>query len=191
MVHPAGGTVLDLKSYFSNRRATRGLLWIAVLLAFVLLVYNARTNVRIVPGDEGVPATGLPLMDIRGSRVSLADFEGQVVLVNIWASWCGYCRMEIPELEELHHKYQEQGLVVLGVNWDEATTRELEDMIQDLEISYPVLLPAGRFEGPFLTSGTIPQTWIVDRAGRVRVSHTGYASGDSLDKVVRQLLQEG
>jgi thiol-disulfide isomerase/thioredoxin len=183
--------VLNLKSYLSSRRATRGLLWVAFLMAFVLLIYNARTVVRVVPGDEGVPAAGLPLMDIHGSRVSLDEFEGQVVLVNIWVSWCGYCRMEIPELEGLHRKYKDQGLVVLGVNWDEATTRELKNMIQELEITYPVLLPAGRFEGPFLTSGTIPQTWIVDRVGRVRVSHTGYASGDSLDKVVRQLLQEG
>jgi len=182
---------LNLGHLITRRRATRGILWVALLGAFLLVVYNARMVVQVDAAEKSPAAVGLPLMDLHGGRVSLAEFRGRVVLVNVWASWCGYCRMEIPELEAIHRKYQEEGLVVLGVNWDQATTSELQGMIRDLKITYPVVLPAGRFQGPFLTQGTIPQTWVIDREGRVRVSHTGYASGDSLEKAVRKLLQEG
>ncbi len=64
----------------------------------------------------GQPAPELTLNSLSGASVSLADFMGQVVLVNMWATWCGPCRSELPHIQDLHERYGPDGLIVLAIN---------------------------------------------------------------------------
>ena len=168
----------------------RNLMWGAAAVALVWAVYGYRSGVRVRPAGTAPEADGLVVVDTLGEPVSLDSMAGQVVVVNLWASWCHYCRMEIPSLQELHHKYRGEGLVVLGVNYEEGGVEELLSRVRDLGIEYPVVRPAAPLTGPFAGGSALPHTWIVDRRGRVRVSHSGYASGGSLEKAVRKLLGE-
>lgn len=168
----------------------RNLMWLAAAVALVWIVYGYRTGVRVVPAETAVPAEGIVLMDTLGGPVSLESMAGQVVVLNLWASWCGYCRMEIPSLRELHHKYRKDGLVVLGVNLEEGGTEDLLARVRDLGIDYPVVRPAAPLSGSFEGASALPHTWIVDRQGRVRVSHSGYASGRSLENAVKRILRD-
>lgn len=168
----------------------RNLLWGAAAVALIVIVYGFRTGVRIQSAETAPRAEGLVLVDPAGVPVSLESMAGRIVVVNLWASWCGYCRMEIPSLNDLHHSYREQGVVVLGVNLEEGGRDELMARILDLGIDYPVVRPVGPLSGPFAGGSALPHTWIVDRQGRVRASHSGYASGRSLEKAVENLLRE-
>ena len=161
-------------------RLVRNLLWGAATVALVWVVYSYRTGIRILPAESAHPATGLTLVDPSGDPVQLEAMAGRIVVVNLWASWCGYCRMEIPSLQEIHDELGDQGVVVLGVNVEEG----------DMGIGYPVARPTAPLSGPFAGSRALPHTWIVDRQGRVRASHSGFASGRSLEKAVRKLLRE-
>ncbi len=168
----------------------RNLMWGAAAVALIWVVYGFRTGVRIVPPGSARPAQGLVVVDTLGQPVTLDSMAGQVVVVNLWASWCGYCRMEIPSLRELHQRYRNEGLVVLGVNLEEGGRDELLARIRDLGIDYPVVRPVAPLSGAFEGGSVLPHTWIVDRRGRVRASHSGYASGRSLEKAVQRLLRE-
>ena len=169
----------------------RNLLWGVAALALVWIIYGYRTGIRVQPADSAPPAVGLVMVDGKGGPVTLDSMRGKVVLVNLWASWCGYCRMEIPSLREIHEKYRDRGLVVLGVNLEEGGPDDLRSRIRELEIDYPVVRPSAPLTGTFRDGSALPHTWIMDRQGRVRVSHSGYASGDSLEKAVLRLLGEG
>jgi thiol-disulfide isomerase/thioredoxin len=168
----------------------RNLLWGVAAVALVWIAYSFRTGVSIRPAENAPMAEGLVLVDTLGDPVSLESMAGRIVVVNLWASWCGYCRMEIPSLRSLQQEFRDQGVIVLGVNLEEGGREELLARIRDLEIDYPVVRPAAPLGGPFAGGSALPHTWIVDRQGRVRASHSGYASGRSLEKAVEKLLRE-
>ncbi len=77
---------------------------------------------------------------VDGTQTQLAHWDDRWLVVNYWAEWCGPCREEIPELNELHHNRVNHGLVVLGVNWDGFSGEKLHGMIERMAIEFPVLV---------------------------------------------------
>ena len=147
-------------------------------------------RLKVVPAGRAEVATALVVRDLEDGPVSLERYAGQVVLVNLWASWCGPCRKEIPVLRKLHETYAEQGLVVLGLNAEEFDDGTLRERAEQLGIDYPLVRLHGPLEGTFSSSGRIPQTWVVDRAGRLRASHVGPFGFRTMQKAVEALLEE-
>jgi len=124
--------------------------------------------------EVGLPAPAYRTVSLDGDSVSLADHRGKVVLFNIWATWCHPCRDEIPELREIHARYRERGLELVGVSVDadgaESTIREF---VKDFRMTYPVWLdPGERVSTQFLTIG-VPTTFLIDREGVLRWRKTG------------------
>jgi thiol-disulfide isomerase/thioredoxin len=102
---------------------------------------------------------------VTGQAVSLADFQGRVVLVNFWATWCAECRSEMPLFERLHRDFAEQGLTVVGINF-----REDEPHIQaygkESGLTFPLVLdPGGEIFRSYGVIG-LPTTFLVGRDGR-------------------------
>lgn len=174
----------------TSRGATRALLYISMTMAIAWMLFLGRGKLRIVPAEEGVAARGIEMVDFQGGRIDLEEYRGRVVLINLWAEWCGPCMSELPGLMEVHARYAERGLVVLGVYSDPRPPGEVLRIAEELEIPYAVVLRGGPFSGPFLTEGVIPHTWLVDRIGRVRASHSGYVSAGSLEDACVELLEE-
>lgn len=163
-------------------------MWVAAIVALAWIAIDAR-RIRIVPAERAPLASPLRLAEADGSPVDLERYRGDVVVVNLWASWCGACVSELPALARLHDRYADRGLVVLGANLDDPPERYGE-LGRSLGIPYPIVAATGPFEGSFRTGGTIPHSWLIDRAGRVRVSHSGIASAAALDRAARTLLDE-
>ena len=129
------------------------------------------------------------LTDVEGRRVRLAEYSGHVVLLNFWATWCAPCKTEIPWLNELHERYREQGLVVLGVSVDDAVTK-IRPFAQAMKMSYPVLVGAGQDDfkesfGPLLG---YPTSLLISRAGEICIRHVGITEKERLEREVRALL---
>ena len=102
-----------------------------------------------------------------GSPMSLADKRGKVVLLNLWATWCGPCVFEIPELEKLHQQYAARGFEVLGVSLDEGDPQGVADFVKEHKMTYPVALdPEGKMANILQTS-IIPTSVLLDRNGKV------------------------
>ena len=83
------------------------------------------------------------MKDMNGANVNLADYKGKVILLNFWATWCGPCQAEIPELVKTYAEYKDQGVVVLGVSIDDAPEM-LRDYGAQKNMNYPSLLMTGR-----------------------------------------------
>ncbi len=139
---------------------------------------------------EEIRPTHMPeftLKDTAGREVSSASFQGKVLIVDIWATWCKPCEKEMPEFEKLQKKYGEQGFAVIGIALD-TDPADVAKFTHRLGVTYTILMGTpealekwGGLEG-------LPTTFVVDRAGRVRKKVIGFEYPEEFDQAVRELL---
>lgn len=143
------------------------------------------------PGLVGKPAPDFTLRALHHDNQRLSEHLGEVVLINFWGSWCGRCRQQMPQLEQLYQKYRLAGLTLLSINLDESAARAAE-MAQALKISYPVLMDERKDVSRSYRVNTLPVTVLVDRAGVVRLVDDGYQPGQEQRHAgqLRKLLNE-
>ena len=125
------------------------------------------------------PAPGFTLSGRGGKNIDLAQFKGQVVMINFWASWCGPCREEMPLLEDIYKKYKPMGFTMLAVNV-EPNTKDADAWLAKLKkpVTFPIAYDVDSKVSKLYKVETMPSTVIVDRKGNVRALHRGYKAGD-------------
>lgn len=157
----------------------------AASLALPLLAGSAFS--AVAPSS---PAPDFTLRTMGGPNLRLQEQRGQVVLVNFWATWCGPCRQEMPQLNKLYDKYRAAGFVLLGINVDDNSQRA-SDVAHKLGLRFPVLLDSDKTVSRLYDLSTMPTTVLIDRDGQVRHVHSGYLAGyeDLYDKEIRGLLK--
>lgn len=158
------------------------------LLAIVLALQLAERN-RGRPLSGPAPDFALTLFD--GREITLADFRGQVILLNFWASWCPPCRDEALELQALYEDYRENGFTIIGVNMLESSPKKALNFIAEFGIGYPNgedreqrVTNLYRVEGP-------PESFLIDREGNVRQFYIGSIRYDTASRAIESLLAEG
>jgi thiol-disulfide isomerase/thioredoxin len=147
---------------------------------------SASTNV----GDAMPPYAAKTL---EGAPFDLAAEKGKVVLVNVWATWCGPCRFEIPELQKMHDQYAARGFKVIGVSVDEGDAAGVKQFVADQKMTYPIVLdPEGRIAN-LLQTMVLPTSVLVDRSGKIVWRQVGALSpGDAkLTKAIDAALGAG
>jgi cytochrome c biogenesis protein CcmG, thiol:disulfide interchange protein DsbE len=132
------------------------------------------------PAATGQPAPEYRAETLDGEPFVLAGLVGEVVLLNIWATWCPPCRMEMPELQSLHRELSDFGLRVVGVSVDAAgSDRAVRTFLDDLGIDFQIVRdPAERVSTTFGAYG-VPLTVLVDREGIIRWRHLGPITADN------------
>lgn len=157
------------------------------VLALVLALQLAERN-RGRPLSGAAPQFELRLFD--GSEIALADYRGQVVLLNFWASWCPPCRDEALDLQALYSDYREAGFAIIGVNMLESSPQKALDFIEEFGISYSNgedreqrVTKRYRVEGP-------PESFLIDQAGNVRQFYIGSIRFDTVSRAIEALLAE-
>lgn len=125
-------------------------------------------------GDIGEPAPNYAALTLDGDSARLGDLAGQVVLLNVWATWCAPCREEIPALQALYESHVDDGFQVVGVSVDgRGEVENIRRFAQEFRMTYPIWHdPEDRFGVTFRTIG-VPVTLLVDRGGTVRWRHMG------------------
>ena len=117
--------------------------------------------------DIGSTMPAYSATSLDGSKFDLAAKRNKVVLLNLWATWCGPCRYEIPELQSLHAKFEPKGFEVIGVSVDESGVEPVKQFVNEFKMTYPVVLdPEGKLATIFGTS-VLPTTVLLDRNGRI------------------------
>jgi peroxiredoxin len=160
---------------------------IAVLAAAALSV----ASISSAGIKEAGPAPQFTLNARGGKAVNLAQYKGQVVMINFWATWCGPCRQEMPLLETIYKKYNKMGFTLLGVNV-EPDPKPAEDWLKATPVSFPILFDTKSEVSKMYEVSGMPSTVIVDRKGNVRVIHHGYKPGDENEYQdnIRKLVRE-
>ncbi len=162
-------------------RSWKRLAGVLLILAVALTTCAAPDSGGPVGVNQGNQARDFALESLAGAEVSLADHAGKVVLVNFWATWCPPCMAEIPELQEAYETYQDEELVVLGINVEEP--REIvEPFVQSMGMTYPVLLDENGQVMEMYRALGLPMSLIVDRQGVIQVRHVGYLSAEQLER---------
>ncbi|HKO01560.1 MAG TPA: TlpA disulfide reductase family protein [Thermoanaerobaculia bacterium] len=135
---------------------------------------------------DAMPAYTAPLLD--GSELDIAKQKGSVVLLNLWATWCGPCRYEIPELEKMHNAHAKDGFKVVGVSLDEGGVDGVKEFVTKHEMTYPIALdPESHLTTLFRTS-VIPTTVLIDRGGKIVWKKYGMIEAG--DKTLEAALQK-
>jgi peroxiredoxin len=132
------------------------------------------------------------LSNIQGNTVRLADFRGNVVLLNIFATWCRPCRDEMPSLEALFQTYRTKGFVVLGVSTDTNGEKVLPPFIKEYALTFPIVVDTNKEVSHQYRVRGIPATFLLDQQGRIAGTLTGSANWDSQEAhgLIEQLLQD-
>jgi thiol-disulfide isomerase/thioredoxin len=131
---------------------------------------SAVRTVRFFRDPVEVPA--FTLRDLDGRTISAADLRGKVVIINFWATWCGPCRMEIPDLIALQKKYPKE-LQVVGISEDEIPADQVKQFVAANHMNYSVAMTTPEIERLFPGINALPTTYIVNRDGRVVMRHAG------------------
>ncbi len=133
------------------------------------------------------PVPDFTVRDLNGKPISPAAWRGHVVLLNFWATWCGPCRYEIPELIDLQKRYPQQ-LLVIGLSVDEGSPELVRKFAERLGVNYPVAMASEELQQKFGGILSLPTSFLIDRQGRLVQKHVGLYPEEIYDAEVRALL---
>lgn len=170
----------------------RGRIWLTVGLSILALagVLAFKTQSAGVGGtsveSEGPPAPDFRLTSLQGESVELHDFAGRILVLELWATWCGPCRLQADILHELYEEVAGSDIEFLAVSLGES--REVvERFVEDEPFTYPVLLDPDETLGISLEVYALPTVVVVDGEGRVRFAQAGITDAGTLRRVLSDL----
>ena len=152
-----------------------------VLAVFVLLVVSSMK----------ARAIEYKLPDLEGEIQSLDQYQGKWVVVNYWATWCGSCIKELPDLAELHEENKDSNIVVVGINYESINNERLKGFVEAYEIPYPIWRSEELPVTPLGTVPALPTTYIIDPEGNAIAGEVGVMSKQILkDFIAKKMKQE-
>jgi cytochrome c biogenesis protein CcmG, thiol:disulfide interchange protein DsbE len=169
---------------------------LAAAALVALLTYGVTSNGTDTSIDEALragerveaPVRDLPRLGADGTG-SLADHAGKVVVLNVWASWCAPCRSEMPLLQRTHEQIAERGGLVLGIDMQDATENALA-FLRERSVTFPNLRDRDREYVRSFGTVNYPETFLIDRQGRIAALRRGPVTREWLDAELEPLLRE-
>lgn len=176
-----------------------GLILIGVMVALLIVkpagnnpitsFANAQNSHSVIPVSVSYQAPRLSLENLDGTRASLADYLGQVILVNNWATWCPPCKAEMPDLQAFYETHQEQGFVLIGIE-SGSTAPDVAKFVTDYQLTFPIWLDLQGEALEVFHNFNLPNSYVIDRNGIVRLTWTGAIREDVLEEFVSPLIME-
>ncbi len=149
----------------------------------------AAEELSLVPAEVNFPAPQLVLENLEGETQSLADFQGDIVLVNNWATWCPPCKAEMPTLKQYHDTHAAEGFTVIAVEAGDEKAEVLA-FADSLKLTFPVWLDPDSASINAIRNGSLPNSYVIDRTGTVRYAWTGEVNMTMLEKYITPLIAE-
>ncbi|MBI5841792.1 MAG: TlpA family protein disulfide reductase [Chloroflexi bacterium] len=171
-----------------------GFIALGVMLFFILNSSQANAQEQpdeysTIPVKVDYPVPELTLTDLNGNSVSLTDYLGRVVLVNMWATWCPPCKAEMPTLQAFYEKYKGDGFVIIGIN-DGETPDLVALFVKDYGLTFPIWLDEEYQSEKAFNTMNLPSSYVIDRSGTVRLMWIGGISQKNLEKYVPPVIKE-
>src|SRR3984893_4584128 len=171
------------------------LILIGIMFAMALLVYGASRTSKSQAADSAVDGNGksrvapdFELKSLDGRIVKLSDFRGKAVVLNFWATYCAPCRVETPWLIDFYRQYKTQGLEIIGVSMDDGGPEQVNDFVKEMNIDYTILVGNHTVGDAYGGTRFLPQSFLIDREGRIVKSIFGIKSKSDFEENIKQLL---
>lgn len=163
-----------------------GLVAVALIVIGVMALITPQDRDARLEGDWKTP--DWELKDLNGDIVRSTDYEGKVVALDFWATWCGPCIQEIPSFIALQEKYGSEDFAVIGIALDEnpATVKRFAKKRDDL--NYKILIGDAKTQSDFGGIQYLPTTFLIGRDGQVAFKHVGLTPESTLEKNIQELL---
>jgi peroxiredoxin len=177
--------------FFAMLMIGSGLVIFGVAL-FVFLRNSApasASELSMAPVEVNYAAPKLNLVDMAGNKVSLGDYAGSVVLVNLWATWCPPCKQELPALQSFYEKHRVDGFVLLGIDQEE-TLEVVQPFVADFGLTFPIWLDENYMAQRVFNTMSLPSSFVIDRSGTVCLMWVGAVSEEFLEKHVTKIIKE-
>ncbi|HEV8426556.1 MAG TPA: TlpA disulfide reductase family protein [Pyrinomonadaceae bacterium] len=139
---------------------------------------------------QGAIAPQFTLKDINGRTVRLSDYQGKVVLINFWATWCPPCRAEMPDLVRLQREHGKQGLQIIGLTYPPERKTRVRRFARSLKVNYPIILGTREIKTRFSSEETLPLTVVIDRDGKVSDIISGILLREEFEEKIKPLLKK-
>jgi thiol-disulfide isomerase/thioredoxin len=174
-----------MKLKHRSSRVLVGLFSALALLPFAGSCLAQLPVIRFVRDPD--PAPAFKLKDLAGGELNLEASRGKVILLNFWATWCGPCREEIPELVALQNRYKDR-LQIIGLVVDDDDEKEIRSVIESKGINYPVALADPETRFAYGGIAALPTVFVINAEGRVVQKHVGLFNPALYETEVRALL---
>jgi peroxiredoxin len=161
--------------------------WVLIAALAVYLVWTTYPSIDLSAEPRPVPDFSAPTL--RGEPFRLSAHRGQVLVLNVWATWCPPCRLEMPGLSKLQRQFRERDVLVVGLNVNEDGLEAARSFVEESNITYPQI-DGRRIAYQHFPGDAIPRTYLVDRQGRIRFEHTGFIVPSALESGIEALLAE-
>lgn len=160
-----------------SRQMKAALLLVAVTFgSLAVFDYNSNrsdTKASKVSDQPIVTAPEFDLVDVSGGRMKSVDIKGKVAVIDIWATWCAPCILEIPNFNELHAEYETNGVQMLGITVESGTVDEIKPKVAQFEMKYPVLLGDEKVVEGFGGQIGFPTTYVVTQDWKIYKKYLG------------------
>ena len=151
---------------------------------------QAATDFSAIPAPVHYAAPALALSDLGGRDRQLSDYGGQVVLINLWATWCPPCQAEMPLLQQFFERYQDHGFTVIAIE-DGDPTSDVRSFVARYGLTFPIWLdPEHEATDHAFKTNNLPASFVIDRTGQVRLMWLGAISESNLEKYITPLIEE-
>ena len=171
-----------MKKVVLQKSMKRIFLIVGILTIIVSFIQISNIEAKEI-AKLGSPAPDFTAKDLEENKVSISDYKGKVIFLNIWASWCGPCRKEMPSMESLKEEMKDYNFVILAISVDKGETNKVKAFIERNRFTFKVLHdPKKEIKAKYYYNG-IPTTYIIDSKGIVVEKSIGYEQWDSKERI--------
>ncbi len=161
--------------------------WPILIVAGVYLYQQYLPHIELAEPGRAAPDVVAETLD--GEPFRLSDHRGEVVVVNVWATWCAPCRVEMPGFVDLQEEFRDQGVRFVGISVDQEGSGVVRSFVEDEGINFPQIVNPALANRHF-PGEVVPRTYLIDKQGRIRYEHSGvilkWALDDALDTLVNE-----
>jgi thiol-disulfide isomerase/thioredoxin len=155
---------------------------LGTVFAAMMIAFSPASVLR-----QETKAPQFELKDLDGRTVRLSDYQGKVVLINFWATWCPPCRAEMPDLVRLQREHGED-LQIIGVTYPPEKKARVRRFARSLKVNYPIILGTREIKARFSSEETLPLTVVINRDGKVSDIISGILLREEFDEKIKPLL---
>jgi len=158
-----------------------------ILIIFLFAIFLLSTSDFVFAQKKQLP--NFKLKNIQGKVVSSQQFKGKVLLINFWATWCGPCKREIPDLVKLKENYSKNGFEIVSIAVSSGNLKDIGKFAKRMKINYPVLMGDQKVGRAFGGVSLLPTSFIIDRKGQIQQVLVGAKPYKVFEQKIKQLLE--